>query len=198
VSGAALAPRTDVGGLKGVGQAALGFGRGAVKGTFGAAGDIAQVLSDYSPATLLGITPKGLTTGYIPTSEKVGEMFNLGQTPAELAAYENIGFLLGPSAISKGINVGGKFKEKVGEKIVDYTGILTDRVAGNKLIKLLGKDADAAVNELAKSKTGVESAGEALAGMGNVQFSQYLKSLEDAAPQTYADLVATKKSLLGT
>lgn len=198
VSPQALAPRTDVGGLKGVGEAALGLGRGAVKGTFGAAGDVAQFLSDYSPATLLGVTPKGLTTGYIPTSEKVGEMFNLGQTPAEYAPYEFIGSVLGPGGIAKGVNVGGKALEKVGEKIVDYTGVLTDRAAGNKLIKLLGKDADAAVNELAKSKTGVESAGEALAGMGNVQFSQYLKSLEDAAPQTYADLVATKKSLLGT
>jgi hypothetical protein len=198
VSPQALAPRTDVGGFKGVKEAALGLGRGAVKGTFGAAGDVAQFLSDYSPATLLGITPKGLTTGYIPTSEKVGEMFKLGQTPAEYAPYEFIGSVLGPGAIAKGVNVGGKFAEKAGEKIVDYTGILTDRAAGNKLIKLLGKDADAAVNQLAKSKTGAESAGEALAGTGNVQLSQYLKSLEDAAPQTYADLVATKKSLLGT
>lgn len=198
VSPQALAPRTDVGGLKGVKEAAKALGRGAVKGTFGAPGDVAQFLSDYSPATLLGVTPKGLTTGYIPTSEKVGEMFRLSQTPPEYAPYEFIGSVLGPGAAAKGVNVGGKFAEKVGEKIVDYSGILTDRVAGNKLIKLLGKDAGAAVNELAKSKTGVESAGEALAGTGNVQLSQYLKSLEDAAPQTYADLVAKKKSLLGT
>ena len=103
----ALAPRTDVGGLKGVGEAALALGRGAVKGTFGAPGDIAQVLSDYSPATLLGITPKGLNTLF-PTSEKVGEMFNLGQTPAEYAPYEFIGSVFGPGGIAKGVNVGGK------------------------------------------------------------------------------------------
>lgn len=179
VSGAALAPSTDVGGLKGVGEAALGLGRGVLKG-FGGLGDIG-----------------GSAIG-LPTSEEVSQVFGLEETPPQYAAYENIGGILGPGGIAKGINVGGKFKEKVGEKIVDYTGILTDRAAGNKLIKLLGKDAAAAVNELAKSKTGVESAGEALAGMGNVQFSQYLKSLETAAPQTYADLVVAKKSLLGT
>lgn len=199
VSPQALSPRADVGGMKGVGEAALALGRGAVKGTFGAPGDVAQFLSDYSPATLLGITPKGLTTGYIPTSEKIGEMFRLKQTPAEYAPYETIGSILGPSAVAKGINVAGKSAEKVGEKIVDYTGILTDRAVGNKLIKLLGKEnAAKAVNELAKSKTGVESAGEALAGAGNVRFSQYLKDLEDAAPQTYADLGVKKKSLLET
>lgn len=179
VSGAALAPRTDAGGMESVGQAALGFGRGVLKG-FGGLGDIG-----------------GSAIG-LPTSDEVSQAFGLEETPPQYAPYEFIGNVLGPGGIAKGINVGGKFKEKVGEKIVDYTGILTDRVAGNKLIKLLGKDADAAVNELAKSKTGVESAGEALAGMGNVQFSQYLKSLEDAAPQTYADIVAAKKSLLGT
>jgi hypothetical protein len=177
------------------GEAAAAFGRGALKGTFGAVGDVAGALSDYSPATLLGITPKGLTEPYIPTGEKVGEMFNLGQTPPQYGGYELMGNLVGPGAISESAGLvargGNILLNKIGDTVFTGMGL-------NKLSKAVGNTGPDLLNALRRNRelVGVESGPEAMAGERNVAISKMAAPYERELPQVYEDIATKKAELL--
>ena len=182
----------DLPGASDLGEKAAAFGRGAVKSTLGGVGDIAAALSDYSPATLLGITPKGLTENYIPTSEKVGEMFNLGQTPQPYGGYELAGGLVGPAAISKGVGAaarGVRGLVEAGRNVINPTA--------NALVNAVGGQGPEIVNALRAGTPGLETAGAAAAPVGNVGFSKFAKALEPYASQQMADISKAKDAVLG-
>jgi len=169
------------------GEAAAAIGRGALKGTFGAAGDVVGALSDYSPATLLGITPKGLTEPYIPTSEKVGEMFNLGKTPPQYGGYELMGNLVGPGAISEGAGLVTKGVRNAGEfinnlrnvKNVTYLNAAEGR--GPEIINALRSP------EATIVPGSTPTAGQAAVEVSGTQYPALQKSAAEVLPTEYLE-----------
>jgi len=182
----------DMPGASDIGEKAAALGRGAIKTTLGGIGDIAATMSDYSPATLMGITPKGLTENYIPTGEKVGEMFNLGQTPPQYGGYELAGGLIGPGLIAKGagaVSSGVRGAIEAGRNFVNPTA--------NALVNAVGAKGPEIVNALRAGTQGLETAGAAAAPVGSVEFSKFAKGLEPYAAQANADITKAKDAVLG-
>lgn len=67
----------------------------------GAAYDLAATISNYSPSTLLGVTPRVEPKGVATTDEMLG----LKQTPAAYAPAEFVTGMIAPSAITKAVGV---------------------------------------------------------------------------------------------
>ena len=101
VSPQALAPRTDVGGMAGVGESLKAQGRGVLKG-FGGLGDIG-----------------GSAIG-LPTSEDVSQAFGLKETPPQYAMDELFGSMIGPSLVTKPLGAAGRAIGGVAEGVSNW------------------------------------------------------------------------------
>ena len=157
-----------------LGQAARAFGRGAAygAGTLGGLGDIS-----------------GGAVG--ATTPEVKQAMGLKETPLAYSGYEMLGNLIGPSIISKGVNVTQRGINATRDLVSQYAGM-----PYNKLLEALGPDAPAVLNALRANKTGVETGGQAAAGVGNVEISRFAKGYEDKAPQIYSDVADRQKALI--
>lgn len=82
------------------GEVAAAVGRGVAR-VPGQIYDLGAMLSNISPSTLLGVTPRIEPKGVEATNEALG----LKQTPAEYAPFEFVGGMVGPSAVTKAFGV---------------------------------------------------------------------------------------------
>ncbi|CAB4134329.1 hypothetical protein UFOVP266_47 [uncultured Caudovirales phage] len=164
-----------------------------------------QPLFTYDPAEALKAAGRGaaysaLTLGGLgdisgggvgATTKEVKEATGFEETPPEYVPFEIAGGLVGPGLISRGVNVAQRGINATRDLVSQYAGM-----PYNKLLEALGPDAPAVLNALRANKTGVETGGQAAAGVGNVEFSRFAKGYEDKAPQIYSDVADRQKALI--
>lgn len=164
-----------------------------------------QPLFTYDPAEALkavgrGATYSALTLGGIgdisgggvgATTPEVKQAMGFKETPTEYVPFEIAGGLVGPGLISRGANLVSRGINTARDLAATYAGM-----PYNKLLEALGPDAPAVLNALRTTRTGVESGGQAAAGVGNVPFSRFAKGYEDKASQLYSDIANRQKALI--
>lgn len=155
------------------------LGRGATQSVLTAGG-----LGDVTGGAIGATTPE-----YKMFAKDVG----IKETPEYYAPFEMVGGLVGPPIISKGVNLLQRGANVARDLYTTYAGM-----PYNKLLEAVGPDAPVIINALRANKTGVESGGQAAAGVGNVPFSRFAKGYEDKSPQIYSDLTDRQKALIET
>lgn len=153
----------------------------------GAAYDLAATISNYSPSTLLGVTPRIEPKGVATTDEMLG----LKQTPAAYAPYEFTASMLAPDVYAKGLETA----YNLGARGVNAAQRLANPVL-NALAEASGAKGPDIVNALRASTSGVEGAGQAAAPAGSASFSQFTKELEKHVPDAVAEAARTQDALL--